>query len=444
MKLKNFFVLGLVCLLVFPAVAPATPGPQPETVSPTYWSPYSPPKPLRFAEDHWTPYFPPEKSSFPPDAEVHVVAVGETLWALANQFHGDNLLWPFLWEHNSYITDPHWIYPGDPLYVPPLLVITPGELERVEDFRAPDLGETFMPAGTLASMECSFYIAPYLDEKETRTEWGDWDTMIIGSDEPMQMNHTTQEIMYINKGQAEGVIAGQEFTVLKWERSLDHPIHRDAMGEVIQMIGTVRVLCTQDHTSTVVITSSCDGIEPGHRLRPWEPRVPPLRPVDIRAETQCVAENPYGRGRVVYIKEGHLQAAEWNQVAIDLGSVDGVIPGDRFIVYRDTQQELFLRPEHKTFGKIGLKRYNKKPYRKTYWQAETLVGNAYPNPYRGPFRTRKLLTEMREETGIPRRVLGEMVVLATSDTTSVAILSASSQEIWVGDKIELKGGQPVR
>jgi hypothetical protein len=42
------------------------------------------------------------------------------LWDLAEKFYGDPFLWRYIWEHNQYIADPHWIYPGNPLYIPGL------------------------------------------------------------------------------------------------------------------------------------------------------------------------------------------------------------------------------------------------------------------------------------------------------------------------------------
>lgn len=81
------------------------------------YSATTPPRDLRLVGDHWTAYYPPDPASFPPGSNVHIIERGDTLWDLAERFYGDPYLWPQLWENNTYITDSHWIYPGDPLLI---------------------------------------------------------------------------------------------------------------------------------------------------------------------------------------------------------------------------------------------------------------------------------------------------------------------------------------
>lgn len=50
-------------------------------------------------------------------ASAYVVKEGDTLWDLSDEYLKDPFAWPDLWENNRHIKDPHWIYPGDSIYI---------------------------------------------------------------------------------------------------------------------------------------------------------------------------------------------------------------------------------------------------------------------------------------------------------------------------------------
>ena len=48
----------------------------------------------------------------------YIIVKGDNLWDLALKYYGNAFEWRYIWEHNRYIADPHWIYPGDILILP--------------------------------------------------------------------------------------------------------------------------------------------------------------------------------------------------------------------------------------------------------------------------------------------------------------------------------------
>jgi nucleoid-associated protein YgaU len=64
-----------------------------------------------------------------PDARIHEVRPGETLWQIAQLTVGDPTLWPALYHANrDPIKDPARVYPGQRLAIP---TIEPGEREAL-------------------------------------------------------------------------------------------------------------------------------------------------------------------------------------------------------------------------------------------------------------------------------------------------------------------------
>jgi len=341
--------------------------------------------------EHWS------KNPYPrtvaAGARVHVVQRGDTLWDLAHRYYNNPFLWPQIWDANKYIPNAHWIYPGDPVIIPPLTPISEqmiaqegqgtgtgpgGGPEEAPGPAGPGASEKLYPIALDVDLYCSGFIVP---------DVGGWKVKIIGNEENnYKVALSTFDIVYLNQGEADGISPGDEFTILQDVRKIGHPISHEPLGEYVVQTGRLKVVATQERTSTAQITYACDATLVGDYLVPFEPREVPnlsdLPPVD-----RFSLEGPNQKGFIIFAKDDLTSLGENNEVQIDVGAADGITVGTRLIVYRN-----------QTEG-----------YEKTGFERD-----------------------------IPRRVLGEMVVFSVQDSTATGRIIQMYDFVQQGDMVEVR------
>ncbi len=57
------------------------------------------------------------------ESAEYIIKRGDTLWDISNTFYKDPFLWPFIWKANPYVTNADLIYPGNKLVIPSLAPI---------------------------------------------------------------------------------------------------------------------------------------------------------------------------------------------------------------------------------------------------------------------------------------------------------------------------------
>ncbi len=350
--------------------------------------PARPPKDLQKVGDHWTAYNPPDVSTFPADSRVYTIVRGDTLWALAKKYYGNAYLWPQLWEANTYITDAHWIYPGDPLQVPG--EPTTGELSSTETVTTDSTGETTaaltplgtpIPLGSEADIFCFGYLGAVNENLPNRiVAFEDYElkSMALG-----QMSEDTgvsnDDIIYIQGGTSSGLVAGETYLVVDPAELVYHPAGKKAVvGRHYDFRGQVRILCATENQATAMVVQSCSDIHVGDALKPM-----PQLPIPLARVTPlpgvCAAPSNKVKGFIVNAKDYRFALGEGNVVQIDLGVDDFIEPGDFLTIYQENPMD-----------------------------------------------------------GQPRIVLGEIGVLTAEAHTATARIIQMRKTITVGDRVELK------
>ena len=330
---------------------------------------------------HWSKNKYPD--SVPDGAFYAIVEKGDTLWDLAKRFLGNPYLWPQIWDQNKYIADAHWIYPGDPILLPKVALVSgqagqPGGLGPEEEPEGlPEGGAALTPGSVLYpvteenTLRCAQYILPEREDEGLR---------IVGSEQGSAKNaFADRDILYLNKGSNAGVKPGDVYTFHHASYTVKHPGNGKNLGTKIETTGWGRVILVQENTSTVEVTQSCEDIHAGDYLKPFESMNVPLT---LRRTPADRLTPPTGKahGYVVDISGDASIAGVGHIVSLDLGSRDGVAPGNPLVVYRVT----------------------------------------YPS------------------VPTSRNVVGEATIVAVRDTTSTAKITNSNDAIMPGDEVELR------
>lgn len=310
-------------------------------------------------EAHYSPYAAP--TSFDTDQQVYIIVRGDNLWNLAARFYGDPLLWPQIWDANRYITDAHWIYPGDPLVIPGAPDVAAERMvggeesygeEPLPEEAVDELGEEPVPPeemvdphgsgggvkiegleeamtapGALVNpvdVYCAPLVLPDLDL---------FDYSISGAEEGDKVSLGDGDVVYLDGGEDDGISAEDRFFVYQKLRKVRHPETGKSLGWAFHQVAEVRVLCANANDATALIAAGCAEVHVGDLVLPWEEL--PIPVVDATAPLERCEEPGGGAdGYIIYNLDDQAAMATGNLVVIDRGSDDGVAPGDFFAIYR--------------------------------------------------------------------------------------------------------------
>jgi hypothetical protein len=354
-----------------------------------------PPRDLHQVGDHWTAYNPPDPAAYPPGAKTHTIKRGDTLWALAQQQLGNAYLWPQLWESNTWITDAHWIYPGDVLLIEgeaarqaeattgtgtgtstvtttggttasrttaadtgatgPTGFETFGSGSGSDVTAATPLGGTPSPValGTESDVYCYGYIGDPNEPMPNRVmAFEDYEIYYEPGAERKEIGGATGNLVFIEGGTGTGLAAGETYMVVQANDLVRNPTDKTVVvGRAYEFSGQIRILCADERRSRGIITQSCMDIRVGARLKPL-PQLPiPLAKIpDI--PTFCDPSSGKKAGTIVHAQGGWaLALGEGILVQIDLGRDDAIQPGDFLTVYRENTQP---GQERQVLGEIGI------------------------------------------------------------------------------------------
>jgi hypothetical protein len=278
----------------------------------------------------------------------------------------------------------------------------------------PPGGDQVNPITRGTDVYCTGYISDAMPSTDLR---------IVGAEqENMKVTFAQGDVVFLNRGRGAGIQPGAAYFIIRPLGEFKHPFTKKKMGVYVREVGLLRVLEVHDQTATAQILVSCDTVEFGDLLKPYEEIAPPIAR-DARPLPRYSEGSNETKGQIIMSPGFHEQLSANRVVFVDLGRQQNVQPGDYFTIYRQTGpgEGLTKTPKDNVVQK-----------RDKDFGSDRFHGGEYAIQ-----ATNKPLEKiMKERPPIPRRVLGEMIVLKVENHTCVAMITRTTAEVTIGDFVE--------
>lgn len=322
-----------------------------------------------------------------PVPEAHTVRKGDTLWDITAHYYGNPWEWPRVWSYNPDITNPHWIYPDDRIF------LKKGAGEDGDRAALPKAGEGGLDLrvaqprqrSTTVKLDDQGYI-----ERDALEAAG----IIAGSSEEHMLLSTYDEV-YVHFENGGDVRPGQQYTVFR-EIEDDERLKNEE-GALVRIMGAVhiRTYDPEERLARAVITEALDPIERGFRVAdvPRQFQMVPPRPNERNVEAEVVAT----------LRPRSLMA-DHHIIFVNAGAEQGVKLGNRFfLMQRGDQWRDSLQVSERTMG------------------AQLPDKGDQPEDY-------------------PAEIVAEGRVVDVQDNSSALLVTRSLNEVSLGTRAEMRKG----
>ena len=243
-----------------------------------------------------------------------------------------------------------------------------------------------------------------------------------GLQTPYSTKFEIGELVYLA---GSGYQAGQLYSIVRELRDVNqyeiYPGQRKvlaAAGRPYGEIGRVRVVDTRSRSAIAQVEFSCDPINPGDVVLPFAEKPPVTFHVPGHFDRFAPANGKLS-GRVVLGKDFDGILGTGMKLYMNMGSNQGVKVGDYFRVVRTYSATLRDPVDSLSFKAQTSEDTQKSP---PAFEANRFTKTKGPNIH---------------VADLPRRAVGEVVVLNVTPTASSAMVVFALEDVYAGDTVEL-------
>ena len=243
-----------------------------------------------------------------------------------------------------------------------------------------------------------------------------------GLQTPTSTKFEIGELVYLA---GSGYQAGQLYSIVRELRDVNeyeiYPGQKKvlaAVGRPYGEIGRVRVIDTRSHSAIAQVEFSCDPINPGDVAVPFVERPPVAFHVPGHFDRFAPANGKLS-GRIVLGKDFDGVLGTGMKLFMNMGSNQGVKVGDYFRVVRSYSATLHDPVDSLSFRARTSEDTQMRP---PTFEAKGFTRTKGPNIHVGD---------------LPRRAVGEVVVLNVTPTASSAMVVFALEDVRAGDTVEL-------
>ena len=365
------------------------------------------------------------------DPETHTVVSGDTLWDLSARYMSDPLMWPALWSYNPQVTNPHWIYPGDTIYLGPqsdnaISIAPPIESPKFKSTSAKSRGMIMVPGIYLSK----------LPETRGHILFSDQEKNMITANDDVQVDWVDIEMR-------KKVSVGQKFTIFSESKPVRNE-DGDPMAYKLIRLGSLEIIDHHTDTlSTARITQASREISRGDIIIPNE---------DLVYKFDRATNTKSMEGRIIDSIDIITQISAEQYVIINRGTEDGVAQGNRWVIFEQREGLNLLEKGEDTQTQYTEEKKkskddddNKDP-RDGEIERDDEQSWVLGRPPQAPvFPEQDNLDDIygdREYTtnDLPLRKIGEVVVVDVQDKFCTGIISNSTREVGIDTRVVMIKG----